>query len=542
MNLKTLGSIVGICLILFVPFLGYVHLFDWDEINFAECAREMLESGNFSTVTIDYEPFWEKPPLFIWMQALSMKCFGVHAFGARFPNVLAAIATLLSILYHGTKHQNRKFALWWAAFYLGSFLPNLYFHSGIIDPWFNLFILNAIAFYFSGNTHRNHLHWLLCGIFAGLAVMTKGPVALILVGGSVFFYHLITRFKGFPSLKALVLVLFSTLVISLCWFFMLWVTGNTAIIEQFLAYQVRLFQTQDAGHGGPIYYHWLVLLLGCFPASFFALSSLFKKTTYAKRFSILILISGLLTLVLFSIVQTKIIHYSSFCYFFLCYFAALAVAQEQPKLTRTVLFAGVYLGAIALLVGALVYLQTYGPGIEKVLTIQDPFALQNLKAYTQWRWYDFTVVVLWLGAVIVSFYYAWKKRLTHAVGVLLLGIALGNVALKPTLLPHIEQYTQGAAIAFYEKHRDQNVYLITLGYKSYAHLFYGKIKPHTNPLRYNEAWVCADSTDLPAFYVARYPSQERYLQAYPNLKMLYMKHGFVFLAQKKNLSLKSQKK
>ena len=61
MNLKTLGSIVGICLILFVPFLGYVHLFDWDEINFAECAREMLESGNFSTVTIDYEPFWEKP-------------------------------------------------------------------------------------------------------------------------------------------------------------------------------------------------------------------------------------------------------------------------------------------------------------------------------------------------------------------------------------------------------------------------------------------------------------------------------------------------
>ena len=57
-----------------------------------------------------------------------------------------------------------------------------------------------------------------------------------------------------------------------------------------------------------------------------------------------------------------------------------------------------------------------------------------------------------------------------------------------------------------------------------------------------EAWVCADSTDLPAFYVARYPSQERYLQAYSNLKMLYMKHGFVFLAQKKNLSLKSQKK
>ena len=34
--------IVIAAIILFVPFLGAVHLFDWDEINFAECAREML--------------------------------------------------------------------------------------------------------------------------------------------------------------------------------------------------------------------------------------------------------------------------------------------------------------------------------------------------------------------------------------------------------------------------------------------------------------------------------------------------------------------
>ena len=29
-------------LIFFIPFLGGVHLFDWDEINFAEISREML--------------------------------------------------------------------------------------------------------------------------------------------------------------------------------------------------------------------------------------------------------------------------------------------------------------------------------------------------------------------------------------------------------------------------------------------------------------------------------------------------------------------
>jgi len=49
--------------LLFIPFLGAVHLFDWDEINFAEAAREMIVSHNFSQVQIEFRPLWEKPPL-----------------------------------------------------------------------------------------------------------------------------------------------------------------------------------------------------------------------------------------------------------------------------------------------------------------------------------------------------------------------------------------------------------------------------------------------------------------------------------------------
>ena len=71
MNKKLYPYIVVITAILFyIPFLGSVHLFDWDEINFAESAREMIVTGNFSRVQIDFHPFWEKPPLFFWMQAL----------------------------------------------------------------------------------------------------------------------------------------------------------------------------------------------------------------------------------------------------------------------------------------------------------------------------------------------------------------------------------------------------------------------------------------------------------------------------------------
>jgi 4-amino-4-deoxy-L-arabinose transferase-like glycosyltransferase len=59
-----------------------------DEINFAESAREMIVTGDYSKVQINFNPFWEKPPLFIWMQVLSMKIFGINEFAARFPNAV----------------------------------------------------------------------------------------------------------------------------------------------------------------------------------------------------------------------------------------------------------------------------------------------------------------------------------------------------------------------------------------------------------------------------------------------------------------------
>ena len=42
-------AIISAAALLFIPFLGGVHLFDWDEINFAESAREMIVSKDYFT-------------------------------------------------------------------------------------------------------------------------------------------------------------------------------------------------------------------------------------------------------------------------------------------------------------------------------------------------------------------------------------------------------------------------------------------------------------------------------------------------------------
>ncbi len=113
--------------LLFLPFLGHVHLFDWDEINFAECAREMIVSKDYLRAQIDFMPFWEKPPLFIWMQVIAMKLFGVGAYAARFPNACIGILTLITIYYAGKRVVNGKMATWWVLLYAATWLPSFLF-------------------------------------------------------------------------------------------------------------------------------------------------------------------------------------------------------------------------------------------------------------------------------------------------------------------------------------------------------------------------------------------------------------------------------
>ena len=200
-----IAAIAGLA---YLPFIGNLNLFDWDEINFAESAREMLITHDFLTVRIFFEPFWEKPPLFIWFQVISMKIFGVNEFAARFPNAVAGICTLLVLYWYGKKIVNEKFGLIWTIAYGVSLLPFFYFKTGIIDPWFNLFIFLGIAHYYFAQLQiegkKKMLQMLFSGLFIGLAVLTKGPVAILDFGLVALIMLLISRFRLNLNLKHII--------------------------------------------------------------------------------------------------------------------------------------------------------------------------------------------------------------------------------------------------------------------------------------------------------------------------------------------------
>ena len=135
--------------------------------------------------------------MFIWSQVLCMKALGVGEFAARLPNAIVGIATITTVFYTGKRVAGERVALYWVLMFCGSWLPHLYFKSGIIDPGFNLFIFIAFfQLYLSILEPSKKLHPVLAGLFLGFAVLTKGPVALLVaipccdshICGSAFSY------------------------------------------------------------------------------------------------------------------------------------------------------------------------------------------------------------------------------------------------------------------------------------------------------------------------------------------------------------------
>ncbi|MFN5920092.1 MAG: ArnT family glycosyltransferase, partial [Bacteroidota bacterium] len=311
----SLVYLIAYAALLFIPFIGSVHLFDWDEINFAESAREMLVTRDYLHVQINFTPFWEKPPFFFWLQALSMKVFGVNEFAARFPNALCGIVTLASLFYIGKREASRNMAIWWVLFMAGSFTPHLYYKSGIIDPWFNLFIFLSLYQCIkasSGHTNsKTDLNYVYAGLFAGMAFITKGPVALLVIGLCVLVFIAFNRFRFFFSFRQLMLGIIPFVFIASVWVAAEINQNGFQVLIDFINYQIDLFKNPVAGHGQPFYYHALVLLAGCFPASLFFLSGVRlgyiepDRQHFFRWMSILFWV----VLVLFSSVTTKIVHY-----------------------------------------------------------------------------------------------------------------------------------------------------------------------------------------------------------------------------------------
>ncbi|MBK8227530.1 MAG: glycosyltransferase family 39 protein [Flavobacteriales bacterium] len=536
--------IIAIAALLFIPGLGSVHLFDWDEVNFAEIAREMVVSGDWLRPQMHFEAFHEKPPLFIWMQALGMKAFGVGEFAARFPNAICGIVTLWMLYRIGEQLRGRIFGMWWALAYIGSILPHLYFRSGIIDPWFNLFIflgLHAIITLVALdpkrdpraiNARSDRYAW-IAGLFLGLAVLTKGPVGVLVPALVMLLYWAGKRFRFVLSLRRTGLIALATLLTVSAWALIDLARNGPVFMIAFFWRQVAMLTTEDAGHGGFFGYHFVVLLIGCFPASVFALQELLKptRTTDAhesdhRRWMVILF---WVVLILFSIVKTKIVHYSSLCYFPLTYLAALQLERIWKK-DEGFGWSRFALGALGALIALVVIAVPFaGMSIDaiKPLFAQDPFALANLEADVNWTGIESLAGLMLLGALIAGHLLHSRHQYRASMLVVFGGGALFVASALFFFIKNIEGYSQRAAVEFFESKADERCWLLTKGYKSYVPEFYGRVM-EAQP---DEATLWRGPIDRPVYLACKLTHAEE-VEQLGTFSEVLRRNGFVFFERR----------
>ncbi len=154
------------------------------------------------------------------------------------------------------------------------------------------------------------------------------------------------------------------------------------------------------------------------------------------------------------------------------------------------------------------------------------FRQEAVKAAVHWSGYEIIPGIILLVGTITGLLWITRREIKG-----MLVLHLTSLVFVFTVVtfdaPKIEQYGQRAAIDFYRDMAGKDVYVNTLGFKSYAQLFYFKKQP-VRPEADDVSWLMSAGRDKEAYFVTKAHLKEEYLKRYPQLEVLYEKNGFVF--------------
>jgi 4-amino-4-deoxy-L-arabinose transferase-like glycosyltransferase len=174
--------------------MGFRPLLEPDEGRYAEIPREMTVSGDWVTPRLDGLKYFEKPPLVYWATAATYSIFGVTEWTARFwPCAFAFLC--LPLVYAFARHVYRSSTVGVAA--VAALALNPYFlivgQLDLLDTGLAFFMTGAV-FAFLRAAGADERRWMMIAALAlGLAVLTKGIVALVLAGATVAIHMIVTR-------------------------------------------------------------------------------------------------------------------------------------------------------------------------------------------------------------------------------------------------------------------------------------------------------------------------------------------------------------
>src|SRR5215471_1108104 len=258
--------------------LGAIGLVGPDEPRYAWIARDMMETGDWVTPRLYGKPWFEKPVLYYWGAALSFKLFGVNEAAARFPSAASALLATLALAWLAGRLYGAETARW-----LLLLLPTTvgmigFSHAASTDMPFSAMLTVAMvsAAFVLGLVRDEYTPilprtpWLalvLLGFFLGLAVLAKGPAAIVLSSGTLLPWAILSK-RWRDAFRCLHPVAITSFCLTALSWYLLCARRNPDFFRVFIIeHNFKRYLTPEFQHIQPFWFYLPVTLLAVSPWS-----------------------------------------------------------------------------------------------------------------------------------------------------------------------------------------------------------------------------------------------------------------------------------
>ncbi|HEY1023439.1 MAG TPA: glycosyltransferase family 39 protein, partial [Flavisolibacter sp.] len=331
----------SVALILFVVSLGLLMvnlgkpmIYILDEAKNAECAREMLVSGDYIVPEFNGQLRTDKPPLHYFFMIAAYKMFGVSAFSARFFSAVFGALTILVVYLFTRSYAGKRAALFGAVVLMASLHFNFQMRLAVPDPYLIFWMTSSFMTFFLFLTKQKKIWLWLMYISIGLGLLTKGPIALGLPGLIMLVFLLLTGKFNWRTIRSFYIPagILIVLAIALPWYWLNYEVTNGEWTDRFFfKHNLGRYSDTMEGHGGFFLLPLLMVIVGLLPLGVFGISSatlaMKRRSNEFQLFSLLI-VGGIV--VFFSFSQTKLPNYTAPAY----PFAAILIGYFFDRLIK----------------------------------------------------------------------------------------------------------------------------------------------------------------------------------------------------------------
>lgn len=535
--------------VILLPLAGRAYLLEGGEVLAAETAREMLETGNFIRPQFNFLPAWEQLPLFAWLQAFCMHIFGIGSFAVRLPNAIGGILTIFLLFRLGTLLYDSRFGLIWSASFVSGLLPLFYLSNGTEAPWSSLLLFMSlvylILFYWKNGQSRLPLNWptsrylYIGGLLAGIASLMRGPEVIILLAAVLGIYWLYKNLRFYISVQQFFLFFSLSLLVPLVWLSIDGVINGPDAALAIPVKQWQLFTVAAEGEQKIWFFYFILLLLGYFPASIFALQALMARSEHGgnvqdesaeqndfRRWMKMLLWTSLL---FYTMRSAKAPDYVFPVIFPVSYLAAWAIHRiltGRLVLERWIIMALTGVGVLYIGITLLQAWPNLLPGIPGIWMPEIPEGTER-GGFSPLH----LLPALALGIPGVM---AWKKlqRGQWWAGIQMLSVSFTAFSLSVLvfLLPPATIKAYGPVVEFARSKAGEDCYVYPYKFRHYGTLFYAGKKSNAHRRSGQQDWLLFGEADKTVYFIARTRDAAE-LSGYTHIEELYKQGGYVFFVR-----------